>query len=93
MVVILSSLDDHGCDLGGRVEDGVADAAGCGRSRSFSRGRLLSKSDLLVSGSGAGVASRGSALVTEGVCELLAEPLVLLGQLAVALVGFGEPPQ
>jgi hypothetical protein len=23
----LNQLDDHGCDLGGRVEDGVVDAA------------------------------------------------------------------
>jgi len=27
IVVILSFVVDHGCDLGGRVEDGVADAA------------------------------------------------------------------
>jgi hypothetical protein len=26
-IVILSSLFDHGCDLGGRVVDGVIDAA------------------------------------------------------------------
>jgi hypothetical protein len=26
-IVIWSAVEDHGCDLGGRVEDGVVDAA------------------------------------------------------------------
>lgn len=36
---------------------------------------------------------RAGALVTEGVGELAAEPAVFLGELAVALAGFGEPPE
>ena len=34
---------------------------------------------------------RAGTLVTEGVGELAAEPAVFLGELAVALTGFGEP--
>jgi hypothetical protein len=38
LTVILSFVVDHGCGLGGRVEDGVVDAAACGRGCRFSGG-------------------------------------------------------
>src|SRR6516225_4924186 len=46
-----------------------------------------------VAGIGLPRGPRAGALVAEGVGELAAEPAVFLGELAVALAGFGEPPE
>ena len=72
--VILSFSVDHGCDLGGRVEDGVFDAARPGFRSGFGRVGSLWKSDLLARRrlGVAGVLETGGALVSKRVGELSA---------------------
>jgi hypothetical protein len=90
-VVILSLTVDHGCDLGVCVVNGVADAAWPAAAVAAAGARLLSR--CCRRGAGIGVPGRAGAQVTQGVGELPPEPVVLLSQLAVAVAGFGEPPQ
>jgi len=72
--VILGFSVDHGCDLGGRVEDGVFDAARPGFRSGFGRVGSLWKSDLLARRrlGVAGVLETGGALVSKRVGELSA---------------------
>ena len=95
LIVILSQRDDHGCDLGGRVEDGVIDAAADGFESSFGGVGSLSKGDGLARSGWRLVAARsGLALVAQGAGELVAELVAFVSQLSDLVVGgFQTAPQ
>jgi hypothetical protein len=95
--VIWSSKADQGCDLGGRVVNGVVDAAAADDWLAVSRGRSLPKSDVAgpcLPASHRGIGEIGCvALLAEGAGELTAQPLILLGEFPVPVEGRVQPRQ
>ena len=84
-IVIWSALIENGFDLAVCVLDGVVDTRGIRRRMSVSTARSLPNCDVLrlVGGSRSPVVAE----FAEGAGELAAQPLVLVGEFAVAAVG------